>query len=121
MLTYLPTPSSQSKMEDNPQNLATENVFIQHMPAYTDSHILFLKAVLLFGRVTDFNTRNRLRYGLPSKNDNPFHLDGFAELDQLVCMDFLESFPPQFKHLGISGGMASFDSDLYMARVTPYA
>ncbi|KAI0734514.1 hypothetical protein C8Q72DRAFT_873050 [Fomitopsis betulina] len=112
---------SDLKVPDNPQTLATPDVFIQHIPDYTDSYLLFLKAVLLFGRVTDFNTRNRLRHGLPSKSHNPFHLPGFAELDQLVCIDFLESFPAQYKHLGVSGDMASFDSDLYMARVTPYA
>ncbi|KZT72765.1 hypothetical protein DAEQUDRAFT_545058 [Daedalea quercina L-15889] len=112
---------SDSGVPNNPQNLATRDVFIRHQPQYTDSFLLFLKAIMLFGRVTDFNTRNRLRHGLPSKNQNPFQVSGFHELDQLVCMDFLESFPPPFKHLEIGGDAANFDSDLYMARIAPYA
>ncbi|KAH9837136.1 uncharacterized protein C8Q71DRAFT_796541 [Rhodofomes roseus] len=112
---------SESDFPSNPQNLASLHLYTRHEPQYTDSFNLFLKAVMLFGRVTDFNTRNRLRSGLPSKNQNPFHLPGFQELDRLVCADFLESFPQQYKHLGIGGDMANFDSDLYMARIVPYA
>lgn len=76
---------------------------------------------MLFGRVTDYNTRSNLRASSPpSKNQDPFNLPGFEQLDRLVCIDFLDSLPTNFKHLGISddGGI---DNDLYMAHVVPHA
>ena len=108
-------------MLHNPQDLHTEGVFVQHPPQYTDSYILFLKATMLFGKVTDYNTRSNLRANTPpSKNQNPFALPGFEELDRLVAQDFLHSFPQDYKHLGVSddGGL---DTDLYMAHLVPHA
>lgn len=74
---------------------------------------------MLFGRVTDYNTRTNLRTP-PSKATNPFNNPAFAELDKLVCVDFLESLPPAFKPLGLSASN-SLDTDLYMVQVVPHA
>ncbi|KAH9950496.1 hypothetical protein B0H21DRAFT_537444 [Amylocystis lapponica] len=110
-----------SGIASNPQNLKTKDVFIRHPPLYTDSFLLFLKSVMLFGRVTDYNTRTGLHNGVPSRNQNPFHLPNFEELDQLVCLDFLEHFPPDYKHLGVGEDGGSVDTDLYMAHIVPHA
>lgn len=112
----------QSGIASNPQDLVAKDVFIRHPPEYTDSFLLFLKSIMLFGLVTDYNTRSNLRASAPpSKNQNPFHLQGFSELDKLVCVDFLESFPQQYKHLGLGDGLGTLDADLYMARIAPHA
>lgn len=108
-----------SNVQSNPQDLATKDVFTRHIPAYTDSFLLFLKAVMLFGRVTDHNTRTNLRKP-PLKSTNPFSLPGFEELDRLVCVDFLQCIPANFKHLGLSEDGA-LDTDLYMVHVVPHA
>ena len=97
-------------------------MFTQHPPQYTDSFILFLKAVMVFGRVSDYNTRSNLRASAPpSKNQNPFVMPGFEDLDRLVAQDFLHSFPPEYKHLGVSDDGGALDTDLYMAHVVPHA
>ncbi|KAK7463678.1 hypothetical protein VKT23_007021 [Stygiomarasmius scandens] len=109
----------------NPQSLATPDVFTQHHPQYTDSFILLIKAIMLFGRVTDFNVRGSLRASTaPSKNQNPFFLEGFEALDKLVFQDFLENLPPIYKtNNGVSdapnGGI--LDTDLYMVHIIPHA
>ncbi len=88
---------------------------------YTDSFILFLKAVMIFGKVTDYNTRSNLRANAPpSKNQNPFVLPGFKELDRLVAQDFLQSLPAEFKHLDITSD-GVLDTDLYMVHLVPHA
>lgn len=110
--------SNQSQIAGNPQDLATKDVFIRHPPAYTDSFLLFLKAVMLFGRVTDYNTRSNLRGTQPKTN--PFQSQSFQELDKLLCVDFLESFPARYKNLGF-GEDGNLDTDLYMAHVVPHA
>lgn len=74
---------------------------------------------MLFGRVTDFGTRTNLK-NTPSKLVSPFDNPGFAELDQLACVDFLESLPAGFKHLGLSE-TGALDTDLYMVHVVPHA
>ena len=108
-------------MPPNPQDLYVEDVFTRHPPQYTDSFILLLKAIMVFGKVTDYNTRSNLRATAPpSKNQNPFALPGFEALDRLVTQDFLQSFPTEFKHLGVSDDVA-LDTDLYMAHVAPHA
>ncbi|KAJ7631002.1 hypothetical protein FB45DRAFT_793800 [Roridomyces roridus] len=116
---------SEIAVPSNPQDLATPNVFIRHPPQYTDSFLLLIKAVMLFGRVTDYNVRGNLRAPTaPSKNQNPFHLDGFKELDKLVCNDFLESLPQIYKNnSGITDGHAgcAVDTDLYMVHIIPHA
>ncbi|CCM05167.1 uncharacterized protein FIBRA_07376 [Fibroporia radiculosa] len=111
-----------SNIPSNPQDLSTNGVFTLHAPEYTDSFILFLKSVMMFGTVTDFITRSNLRATVPpSKTQNPFHLQGFPGLDKLVCVDFLESFPQMYKHLGLGGSVGVLDTDLYMAHVVPHA
>ncbi|KAI0691334.1 hypothetical protein BC835DRAFT_122452 [Cytidiella melzeri] len=103
----------------NPQDLATENVFIRHPPEYTDSFLLFLKSVMLFGRVTDHNTRTKLRAN-PLKVSSPFQEAEFCQLDQLVCQDFLHNLPSGYKHLGMNE-LGSLDTDLFMVHVVPHA
>ena len=77
---------------------------------------------MIFGKVTDYNTRSAIRAAtLPSKSQNPFSLNGFEALDRLVTQDFLQSFPAEYKHLGISDDGGALDTDLYMAHVTPHA
>ncbi|KAK7007951.1 hypothetical protein R3P38DRAFT_3026765 [Favolaschia claudopus] len=116
---------SNFNIPSNPQDLATPNVFITHLPQYTDSFILFIKAVMLFGRVTDYNVRGGLRSTTtPRKGRNPFSLPGFKELDKLVCYDFLESLPLGWKnHNGVVDTPDGFqlDSDLYMVQIIPHA
>ena len=83
---------------------------------------MFLKAVMMFGRVTDYNTRSKLRASAPhSKNQNPFALPGFEDLDRIVGQDFLQSFPQEYKHLGVTDDGSSLDADLYMAHIVPHA
>ena len=106
---------------DNPQDLTTPDLFLDHPVGYTDSFLLFLKSVMLFGRVTDYNTRSTLR-GQPNKHQNPLQLPGFHELDLLVCVDFPSRLPPGFNsHLGVSEDGGALDTDLYMAHVVPHA
>lgn len=110
---------TQTNIDGNPQNLDSPDLFTRHPPLYTDSFLLFLKAVMLFGRVTDHNTRTHLRSNnAPMKHQNPFMLPGFEELDALVTGGFLGSFPHEFKHIGVNG---SLDTDLYMAHILPHA
>lgn len=103
----------------NPQDLATKDVFVKHPQTYTDSFLLFLKATMLFGRVTDYNTRTNLR-APPSKASDPFSNPAFAALDQLVCESFLSSLPPEYRHLGL-GESGTLDTDIYMVHVVPHA
>lgn len=81
---------------------------------------------MLFGRVTDFNVRGNLRAPTaPSSNQNPFFLEGFDQLDKLVCMDFLESLPALYKHNnGVTDapdGLGSLDTDIFMVQIIPHA
>ncbi|GJE87629.1 Zn(II)2Cys6 transcription factor [Phanerochaete sordida] len=108
-----------SNIPGNPQDLATKDVFVRHIPSYTDSFLLFLKAVMLFGRVTDHNTRTNLR-APQLKTQNPFSTPGFEELDRLVGVEFLQCLPQNFKHLGL-GEDGALDTDLYMVHVVPHA
>ncbi|KAJ7169961.1 hypothetical protein C8R46DRAFT_896723 [Mycena filopes] len=112
---------SEVAVPSNPQDLSTPDVFIRHPPQYTDSFLLLIKAVMLFGRVTDYNVRGNLRAPTaPSKNQNPFFLEGFEALDKLVCTDFLESLPRIFKtNFGVTEG--ALDTDLYMIHIIPHA
>ncbi|KAJ3879070.1 hypothetical protein F5051DRAFT_486390 [Lentinula edodes] len=117
--------ASENPMPSNPQDIATPDVFVRHPPQYTDSFVLLVKAVMLFGRVTDFNVRGSLRAPTaPSKNQNPFYLEGFEALDNLVSREFLDSLPHIFKNNnGVTdvpdGG--NLDTDLYMVHIIPHA
>jgi hypothetical protein len=112
-------------MPSNPQDLSISEVFIHHVPQYTDSFILLIKAIMLFGKVTDFNVRGNLRAPTaPSKNQNPFFLEGFEALDKLVHSDFLENLPHIYKNnSGVTDASegGSLDTDLYMVHIVPHA
>ncbi|RDB28815.1 Zinc finger transcription factor YRR1 [Hypsizygus marmoreus] len=116
---------SEVAIPSNPQDLASPDVFTRHPPQYTDSFLLLIKAVMLFGRVTDYNVRGNLRAPTaPSKNQNPFFLEGFSELDKLVSSDFLQSLPQIFKNnTGVTDAPdgSRLDTDLYMVHIIPHA
>ncbi|KAI6136719.1 hypothetical protein F5141DRAFT_995183 [Pisolithus sp. B1] len=111
---------------NNPQDMSTEDFFITHLPKYTDSFLLFIKAIMMFGRVTDYNVRSKLRTStLPKKYQDPFALPGFKELDSLVHRSFLENLPHSHRfNIGVTDVLANgplVDTDLYMVHVIPYA
>ncbi|KAH7911949.1 hypothetical protein BJ138DRAFT_1062114 [Hygrophoropsis aurantiaca] len=113
-------------MPSNPQDMATEELFTTHLPRYTDPFLLLIKAVMLFGRVTDFNVRSSLRAPTaPSKNQDPFMLPGFHELDALVCDDFISNLPHTYRlNHGVTDGPSGknpVDTDLYMVHLIPHA
>ncbi|PFH54563.1 hypothetical protein AMATHDRAFT_134575 [Amanita thiersii Skay4041] len=109
----------------NPQDIASPDIFTNHPLQYTDSFLLLIKAIMLFGRVTDYNVRNNLRAEMPpSKNQNPFFLEGFELLDRLTSCDFLESLPHPYKNnTGVTDASegTTLDSDLYMVHIIPHA
>lgn len=107
---------AETGVPSNPQDLTAEGLFTRHNPLYTDPYLLFLKACLLFGRVTDYNTRMVNLRNAPrseptftssssSLQQNPATLSatdfkgdprmaaGFRGLDKLVSESFLASFP----------------------------
>ncbi len=118
--------SLQQLVPDNPQSLFTADVFTNHPGTYTDSFLLLIKAMMLFGRVTDFGVRSHLRaLAPPSRVHNPFIIPGFEDLDRLVCMDFVSSLPPRFRN-GFSNlesmyGGGGLDTDLYLVHLVPHA
>jgi len=111
---------------DNPQNLFTPDVFTTHPEEYTDSFLLLIKAMMLFGKVTDFGVRTNLRASGPMPRiQNPFLIPGFEELDRLVCTEFIASLPPRFRN-GLSEvesmyGGGGLDTDLYLVHLVPHA
>ena len=112
-------------MPDNPQSLFAADVFTNHPEMYTDSFLLLIKAIMMFGKVTDFGVRTHLRASAPSRNQNPFIIPGFEELDRLVCMEFVSSLPPRFRN-GFSDlesmyGGGGLDTDLYLVHLVPHA
>jgi hypothetical protein len=58
---------------------------------------------------------------------DPRKAPGFQTLDRLVAVDFINSFPPQYRNcLGVgesvdSGMGMHLDTDLYMAHLVPHA
>jgi hypothetical protein len=115
---------AQRQIPGNPQDMFTSDLFVVHPPAYTDSWLLFLKAMLMFGRVTDFSTRNNLRASVPpTASQDPFSIPGFETLDHLVCTGFLESLPAIYKSsYGLGDSLdGSLDTDLYMVHIAPHA
>lgn len=116
---------SEAAIPSNPQDISAPDLFTRHPPQYTDSFLLLIKAVMLFGRVTDFNVRGNLRAPTaPSKNQNPFFLKGFKELDTLTSTDFLQSLPQIFRNnTGVTDAPEGcvLDTDLYMVHIIPHA
>jgi hypothetical protein len=101
--------------------MSQEDIFTTHPPGYADSFLLLIKATMLFGRVTDYNVRSNLREtAVVTRNQNPFFKPGFSELDKLISTDFLDSFPPPYKHVGLNED-GSIDTDLYLAHLLPHA
>ncbi|KAF8140170.1 hypothetical protein EV363DRAFT_1393085 [Boletus edulis] len=95
---------SEQLIPNNPQDMCSEDIFTTHLPRYTDSFLLLIKAVMMFGRVTDFNVRGNLRAPTaPSKHQDPFALPGFSGLDSLVHHDFLENLPHIYRfNIGVT-------------------
>lgn len=108
---------------------------------------------MLFGRITDYNVRMGIRSpllsygkedgaspnnhhglspntalfnqpGTPGAMDDPRNAPGFRALDRLVAVEFINSFPPQFRScLGVGEGSdgSNLDTDLFMAHLVPHA
>ncbi|KAF8898643.1 hypothetical protein BD779DRAFT_26545 [Infundibulicybe gibba] len=116
---------SEVSVPSNPQSLASPDVFVRHPSQYTDSFLLLIKSIMLFGRVTDFNVRGNLRAPTaPSKSQNPFFLEGFEVLDKLLCSDFLDSLPQVYKNnsgVNDTPDGCGLDTDLYMVHIIPHA
>ncbi|KIM48115.1 hypothetical protein M413DRAFT_439826 [Hebeloma cylindrosporum] len=116
---------SESPIPSNPQDLCSSDFFTRHPPQYTDSFLLLIKSVMRFGKVTDFNVRGNLRAPTaPSKNQNPFFLPGFEEIDKLISSDFLQSLPQIYRNnTGVTDvpDGSSLDTDLYMVHIIPHA
>jgi hypothetical protein len=101
-------------------------VFTNHPLAYTDSFILLIKAVMLFGKVTDYNNEYQLENpASPLRTEDPFQHRGFRALEKLVAVDFLESLPLQYKEylnrVDQSPETQELDTDLYMVHLIPHA
>ena len=62
---------------------------------------------MLFGKVTDYNVRSRLRMpASPAKTEVPRGDRDFQWLDRVVGEAFLTSLPPEYGHcLGANGAM----------------
>jgi hypothetical protein len=60
----------------------------------------------------------------PAVGGDPRDAPGFRSLDRLVAVDFINSFPPDYRScLGV-GDVADgsqLDTDLYMAHLVPHA
>ena len=117
----------------------------RHNPLYTDPFILFIKACMLFGKVTDYNTRMvNLRHHPRSPNplgntlnatfkSDPRMAAGFRGVDRLVAVDFLANLPTKYNsclgvqttltsgsnHIDVNG--TTLDTDLYMVHIIPHA
>lgn len=104
--------------------MCTEDIFTTHLPKYTDTFLLFIKVIMMFGKVTDFNVRGGL-WAPTSKHQDPFVLPGFRELDTLLHHDFLDNLPHSLRFnlavTDMSEGGLHFDTDLYMVHVIPHA
>jgi len=60
----------------------------------------------------------------PSKNQNPFFLSGFEELDKLISAEFLNSLPHTYKNnhgVNDAPSGSTLDTDLYMVHIIPHA
>lgn len=106
--------------------MSSVDLYITHLPDYTDSFILLLKAIMLYGEVTDFNYQLQLRLpATPAKTDDPLQYPEFIELDKLAAEDFLAHLPHEFKDcFGYQIeplATLSIDTDLYALHLVPHA
>jgi hypothetical protein len=110
-------------MPSNPQSLSAPNFLTRHIPAYTDSFILLAKATILFGRVTDFNTRLNLHTAsTPLRAGEDIRMrDDFKFLDRIVSEDFLASLPTGMGLQNCIGLDGVVDTDLFLVHVIPHA
>ncbi|EGO27168.1 hypothetical protein SERLADRAFT_366694 [Serpula lacrymans var. lacrymans S7.9] len=116
---------AEQPIPSNPQDMSREDIFTSHFPRYTDPFLLLIKAIMLFGRVTDFNVRSNMGAPTaPSKNQNPYMLQGFGELDDLVYSNFLGNLPQMYRNnYGVTDAPSgsALDTDLYMVHIIPHA
>jgi len=111
-------------MDSNPQDLSAEATLIVHPPQYTDSFILLIKACMLFGKITDYTVRLRLRSSPMAKGEDIRLTSGFRALDRLVGVEFLNSLPAGFRNsLGVGEvpDGSNVDTDLYLVHLIPHA
>ena len=115
-----------------------EHFYTTHAPDHTDSFLLFIKAVMLFGLVTDMNTDIQLRSELKPETFSPLRCVGigasqnivlttgrrdqsFLALDKLVAVDFLDRLPFEYKRYLQHMSESPIDTDLYMVHLIPHA
>lgn len=112
----------ESLVSPNPQKAHDPSFFLSHPIGYTDSHIILIKATLLFGKVTEYNQTVDNRQS--RRSADPRDTAVFRALDRLVAVDFLQSLPDEFKSclgVGTNANGPVVDADLYLAHVLPYA
>ncbi|CED84420.1 Transcription factor domain, fungi [Phaffia rhodozyma] len=102
---------------ENPQTLASEDLFINHPPQFTDAFILSIKALVLLARVKHFN-RRELRYveGSDSNENgpivqNPRNNPKFQTLNANV-MGFMTTLPKEFREPVKANGSVCKDTIL---------
>jgi hypothetical protein len=65
------------EIPSHPQTLHSESLYTRHPLHYTDPYILFLKSVMLFGRITDYTVRMGIRAPLmnhgKTDDSSPFY------------------------------------------------
>lgn len=114
-----------SGVGDNPQSLWTPAFLTTHPPHHTDALLLLIKACMLFGRVTDYNSRLAVHNPLPAPLGHDRRGDrDFIALDALVSKDFLLHLPSGFRNClgaGESADGTTVDTDLYLVHVIPHA
>ncbi|KAH9937080.1 uncharacterized protein B0H18DRAFT_1081363 [Fomitopsis serialis] len=110
---------SATDMPDNPQNLASRDLYTRHPPQYTDSSSFSEGDHALRAR-DRLQHANRLRDGsrARTRTRSPTGLPGArpARVHRLPG-----ELPAAVQAPGFGSDVASFDSDLYMARIVPYA
>ncbi|KZW00677.1 hypothetical protein EXIGLDRAFT_133844 [Exidia glandulosa HHB12029] len=110
---------------DNPQSLWTHAVLTTHPPHHTDPLLLLIKACMLFGRVTDYNSRSAVHNPAPTTSSHDRRNEReFVALDQLIFKDFLNNLPIGYRNclgVGENPDGTAIDTDLYLVHVIPYA
>lgn len=113
-----------SGVGNNPQSLWTPGFLTTHPPLHTDPMLLLIKACMLFGRVTDYNSRIAVHNGHPLPGQDRRQEREFIALDSLVSRDFAAHLPPGFKNclgVGENPDGSNIDTDLYLVHLIPHA
>ncbi|CUA67995.1 Protein EssC [Staphylococcus aureus subsp, aureus COL] [Rhizoctonia solani] len=100
--TLLPSPASSGlshfeagcNIQGTRQSLVSPDLFIQHLPEYTDGFSLYIKATILISKIKSFNLRIRHKY--PDATDLR-EVPEFHELEQSIA-SFRKSFPQQYNN-----------------------